>query len=324
MAEAEANALQAGTSQDALDQCKSPEFLQACLEIGVKLGKFDQDLLQDITDACDINDLTALELGGGLLTLSEASEKLFLMPNEASGILEICRQSCLKAGIDFGDGAAYDGSLDNLPAKPGWWLQPFCRSISSTSDIPVSPCCAQVGYERIQTSLNSTPCVCLWPCSTCHLSSDIHPISQHRRSQGLRAGAFVSSCLQLGRACRSSTLHRDQLDTGVQLQQPTLGSSVTSKGAIACCSRCHNALGSPGTACARKHQQSRAYRPDNASTSSERQQAACSAQDGHTNGHDASAQRRSEGQRVQRGKERRCKSDSAAHIGAAAHPANPS
>lgn len=117
--EAEKKALAAGTSQSILDDCKGLGFLQSCLQIGVQLGKFDQDLLQDIADACEINDLTALELGCGLMTVSEASEQLFLMPNEACAILEICRQACLKAGIAFGDGVTYDGSLDNIPKQQG-------------------------------------------------------------------------------------------------------------------------------------------------------------------------------------------------------------
>jgi hypothetical protein len=105
---AEERAAAAGTSPDCIIECKTQDFLIQCLQRGVRKGKYDQDLLQDIADACEINDLDALTLGSGTMTVSEASEKLFLMPNEASAILEMCRIECLKAGVNFGDGAVLD------------------------------------------------------------------------------------------------------------------------------------------------------------------------------------------------------------------------
>ncbi len=40
-------------------------------------------------DACSINDLNALVLGSGLLTVTEASEKLFLMTDEVRQLPDI-------------------------------------------------------------------------------------------------------------------------------------------------------------------------------------------------------------------------------------------
>lgn len=101
MADAEALARGAGTAEDIIENVKGQDFLQRCLA----KAKFTPDLLQDTLDACDINDLNALVLGSGLLSVTEASEKLFLMQDEANTVLTVCRKECLRAGVNFGDGA---------------------------------------------------------------------------------------------------------------------------------------------------------------------------------------------------------------------------
>ena len=80
------------------------DFLRKCL----RKAKFEADLLQDTIDACEINDLTALILGSGALTAAEASEKLFLMQDEASSVVAVCRKECLRAGVSYGDGVTLD------------------------------------------------------------------------------------------------------------------------------------------------------------------------------------------------------------------------
>ncbi|GLI59925.1 hypothetical protein VaNZ11_001972 [Volvox africanus] len=98
---AEGLARSSGTSEDILQRVLGQEFLLKCL----RKAKFSPDLLQDTADACEINDLNALVLGSGLLSVSEASEKLFLMQDEASTVVAVCRKECLRAGVNFGDGS---------------------------------------------------------------------------------------------------------------------------------------------------------------------------------------------------------------------------
>lgn len=92
----------AGTPEGVLELVQSEEFLRTCL----RKAKFEADLLQDTIDACEINDLTALILG--TLTAADASQKLFLMQDEASTVVAVCRKECLRAGVSYGDGATFD------------------------------------------------------------------------------------------------------------------------------------------------------------------------------------------------------------------------
>lgn len=104
MSDAVAAARAAGTPDAVLELVQGDAFLRKCLQ----KAKFGADLLQDTLDACDINDLTALLLGSGTLSVTEASEKLFLMQDEASLAVATCRRECLRAGVHFGDGATLD------------------------------------------------------------------------------------------------------------------------------------------------------------------------------------------------------------------------
>eukprot|EP00798_Chlamydomonas_sp_ICE-L_P014268 gene14268-20242_t len=97
-------AVAAGTPQDTIKKATSSEFLQACL----RRAKLDDDLVADTCDACEMNELDALELGGGDLSDADAADKLFLMQDEAVSILAICRRECLRIGVNFGDGGVYE------------------------------------------------------------------------------------------------------------------------------------------------------------------------------------------------------------------------
>ncbi|KAG2483751.1 hypothetical protein HYH03_017406 [Edaphochlamys debaryana] len=120
----EASALLAkasGTPDDVLERAQGHDFLVKCL----RKAKFNADLLQDTVDACEINDLNAVVLGSGLLSVTEASEKLFLMQDEAQTVVTVCRKECLRIGVNFGDGAALTpeelaepDDVEEVPAAP--------------------------------------------------------------------------------------------------------------------------------------------------------------------------------------------------------------
>lgn len=93
-----------------VETVKDSDFLMAVL----KSARLDADLVEDVADACSMHDLTALHLASGGLTAQEASEKLFLMVDEAIVIQRNAKRCCLKAGVDFGDGSTWDG-LDGEP-----------------------------------------------------------------------------------------------------------------------------------------------------------------------------------------------------------------
>mmetsp|Transcript_20665 Transcript_20665/g.45220 ORF Transcript_20665/g.45220 Transcript_20665/m.45220 type:complete len:672 (-) Transcript_20665:637-2652(-) len=113
-------AIASGTPSSVLDIVLSPDFLVKC----IKRAKLDDDLLQDIADACELNELNAFTLGCGALSPEDAADKLFLMQDEAKTLLSICKRQCLKAGVNFGDGSKYeplpedDEDDDAAPAAP--------------------------------------------------------------------------------------------------------------------------------------------------------------------------------------------------------------
>ena len=76
MSEAEQRARAAGTSDEVIDTCRDPAFLRRCLQRAAKAGAFEHDMIQDVMDACDINELGALELGAQLLTVAEAADQV--------------------------------------------------------------------------------------------------------------------------------------------------------------------------------------------------------------------------------------------------------
>lgn len=109
MSDVEAKARAAGTSEDVLSVVKSQDFLLKCL----RKANLDSDLVQDVADACDLNELDALALGCGELTAEDAADKLFLMQDEARQLLGICRRQCLRAGVNYGDGSTYVYSAED-------------------------------------------------------------------------------------------------------------------------------------------------------------------------------------------------------------------
>lgn len=86
-----------------LDKARSKEFLHICLN----KATFSEDMISDVCDACEMNELNALMLGSGELSIVEAADKLFLMADEATEILFLCKRECLRIGVDYGDGETY-------------------------------------------------------------------------------------------------------------------------------------------------------------------------------------------------------------------------
>lgn len=68
---------------------------------------FSEDMISDVCDACEMNELNALMLGSGELSIVEAADKLFLMADEATEILFLCKRECLRIGVDYGNGETY-------------------------------------------------------------------------------------------------------------------------------------------------------------------------------------------------------------------------
>lgn len=97
---AKQRALSNGSAEQSVQRALSKEFLFVCLG----KAKIDAELLDDIAEACEMNEFSALTLASGDLSVSDAADKLFLMEDEASVLLSICRAECAKLGINFGDG----------------------------------------------------------------------------------------------------------------------------------------------------------------------------------------------------------------------------
>jgi glutamate racemase len=78
MTSAEDKCLAAGTSAETMEKVKSSVFFVQCLERGARQGKYEKEMVQDIADACEINDLDAFCLGNGTLMCSEGVQVLCL------------------------------------------------------------------------------------------------------------------------------------------------------------------------------------------------------------------------------------------------------
>ncbi|GAX79546.1 hypothetical protein CEUSTIGMA_g6987.t1 [Chlamydomonas eustigma] len=104
------------TPSTVLDTAGGKDFLLQCL----KKSRLDDELLNDVADACEMHDpiLTAVRLGCGELTPEIAADMLFLMLDEAKDLLVICKQECLRIGVNFGDGSVY------VPEEEGERSQP--------------------------------------------------------------------------------------------------------------------------------------------------------------------------------------------------------
>lgn len=83
MGDCEARCRGAGTSDACLELVKGHDFLVRCL----RKAKFEKDMVQDTVDACEINDLNALVLASGELTVVEASQQLFLMQEDRKSVV---------------------------------------------------------------------------------------------------------------------------------------------------------------------------------------------------------------------------------------------
>ncbi len=99
----------AATPPEVLAHVRTPDFLRKCL----RNARLDEDLIADVADACELGELTALDLGSGQLTSAEAADRLFLTQDEAKLVLSVCRRQCLRAGVDYGDGEVYVPNSDD-------------------------------------------------------------------------------------------------------------------------------------------------------------------------------------------------------------------
>jgi hypothetical protein len=72
------------TDPGIVDKCLDPSFFALCL---VKSG-FDNELCSDVTDACEVAELNALDLAV-LEDVEEAASKLFLVKDEARYICKM-------------------------------------------------------------------------------------------------------------------------------------------------------------------------------------------------------------------------------------------
>jgi hypothetical protein len=113
--EAAARARSAGTPDSVIESVQTGEFLKRCL----RKAKLDVDLIQDVADACELNELDALCLGTpGQMDPAQAADQLFLMQDEAATVLAICHRQLLRAGVIF-PGESYEYSAeDEWDAEP--------------------------------------------------------------------------------------------------------------------------------------------------------------------------------------------------------------
>lgn len=119
------DAARSKTAPDVLEKAESRDFLLHCL----RRTKLDPDLLEDVADACELQDpaLTALGLACGEMTAESAGDKLFLMHDEAKMLLGQCRTECLRIGVDFGDGSVFDPAMD--AGENGCIANAFARAL---------------------------------------------------------------------------------------------------------------------------------------------------------------------------------------------------
>jgi hypothetical protein len=84
------------------EEAHTPEFLKRCL----RKARLEPDLIQDVADACELNELDAVALAK--MPADEIANKLFLMQDEARLLLKACRRQCQKLGMSFGEGTEED------------------------------------------------------------------------------------------------------------------------------------------------------------------------------------------------------------------------
>lgn len=72
----------------------SRAFLVDCL----RLASIDEDITKDVAEACEIANITALDLASGKLSVQEAANQLFLTEQEVSTVMYACKEMCIQAG----------------------------------------------------------------------------------------------------------------------------------------------------------------------------------------------------------------------------------
>jgi len=101
----------AHTDEVVIKRCQGQDFLALCI---VKSG-FDNELCSDVTDACGVSEVNALDLAG--MGEEEAAQRLFLTNDEAKKLLKVCSRMCAREGVNFGDGIADAESSEEEQAE---------------------------------------------------------------------------------------------------------------------------------------------------------------------------------------------------------------
>ncbi|CAD7694716.1 unnamed protein product [Ostreobium quekettii] len=95
------------------DHADSRDFLMRCLE----LAEIEDDIIEDIADACEVTGYCPAALAGDGVVLEAVAEKLFLTEQEAATLIEVCRAEVPKAG----GGAASRKALSGIePLGKDW------------------------------------------------------------------------------------------------------------------------------------------------------------------------------------------------------------
>ncbi|KAF5842999.1 hypothetical protein DUNSADRAFT_3128 [Dunaliella salina] len=120
----------AHTDEAVIKRCQGQDFLALCI---VKSG-FDNELCTDVTDACEVAELNALDLASGDLSCEEAAQRLFLVNTEAKKLLKVCSRMCAREGVNFGDGIADAESSEEERAETVQTASPTPEAIGDPSD----------------------------------------------------------------------------------------------------------------------------------------------------------------------------------------------
>jgi hypothetical protein len=94
------------------EEAHTPDFLKRCL----RKARLEPDLIQDVADACELNELDAVALAK--MPADEIANKLFLMQDEARLLLKACRRQCQKLGMSFGEGQDEDLDVPSEQDEP--------------------------------------------------------------------------------------------------------------------------------------------------------------------------------------------------------------
>lgn len=77
-----------------MSHAKSREFLLDCL----RLAEIDEEIIKDVASACELKNVTALDIAAGKLSAERAANELFLTEQEAATVFVACQEMCVRAG----------------------------------------------------------------------------------------------------------------------------------------------------------------------------------------------------------------------------------